>query len=149
MDVYKWYAASRKLHLKHVPVLPQLIKGAIRVLWGGVVPYQCQIGEGTILGYQALGVVIHKRAVIGKGCHIGQNVTIGGTSGKEGVPVIGDRVFIGCNAVVLGPIAVGDEATIAAGAVVTRDVPANCVVAGVPARVVKENAPAYPGINQK
>lgn len=137
---------ERRLYERHVPVLPQLIKGAIRVLWGGVVPYQCRIGEGTVLGYQALGVVIHKRAVIGKHCHVGQNVTIGGTSGKEGVPVIGDRVFIGCNAVVLGPITVGDEATIGAGAVVTRDVPANCVVAGVPAKIVKENAPVYPGL---
>ena len=91
-----------------------------------------------MLGYQALGMVIHKRAVIGEHCRIGQNVTIGGTGGKEGVPVIGNRVFIGCNAVVLGPITVGDESTIGAGAVVTKDVPANCVVAGVPARIVKK-----------
>lgn len=137
MDVYKWYRAERRLYERHVPVLPQLIKGAIRILRGGI-PYQCQIGEGTVLGYQALGMVIHKRAVIGEHCHIGQNVTIGGTGGKEGVPVIGNRVFIGCNAVVLGPITVGDESTIGAGAVVTKDVPANCVVAGVPARIVKK-----------
>ena len=62
----------------------------------GVIPYQCQIGEGTVLGYRALGMVIHKHAIIGDHCHIGQNVTIGGMSGKEGMPVIGNRVFIGC-----------------------------------------------------
>ena len=49
-----------------------------------------------MLGYRALGMVIHKHAVIGDHCHIGQNVTIGGMSGKEGMPVIGNRVFIGC-----------------------------------------------------
>lgn len=53
------------------------------------------------------------------------------------MPAIGNRVFIGCNAVVLGPITVGDESTIVAGAVVTKDVPANHVVAGVLARIVK------------
>lgn len=52
--------------------------------------------------------------------------------------MIGNRVFVGCNAVALGPITVGDESKIGAGAVVAKDVPANCVVAGVPARIVKK-----------
>lgn len=58
-----------------------------------MVPYQAEIGKGTVLAYRALGIVIHKRAIIGKHCRIGQNVTIGGTSGKAGVSVIGDRVY--------------------------------------------------------
>lgn len=146
MDIYKWYMVARMCYLRRIPLVPQIIKAAIRVLWGGVIPYQAQIGKGTILEYQALGLVIHKRAVIGECCHIGQGVTIGGTSGKEGVPVIGDRVFIGCNAVVLGDITIGDEVTVGAGAVVTKSIPANCVVAGIPAKIVKKNAPAYPGL---
>lgn len=148
MELYTWYRAERGLYLKGVPVIPQLIKGLIRILWSAVVPYQCEIGEGTCIAYQGCGTVIHKQAKIGSHCHIGQNVTIGGTSGLEGVPVIGDRVFIGAGATVLGPIEIGDEVTIGAGAVVTKSIPANSVAVGVPARVVKTGAACYPGLGR-
>ena len=104
MNVYKWYKVERKLYLHHIPLLPMLIKGAIRVLWGGVIPYQAEIGEGTILGYQALGIVIHKRCVIGKNCHISQNVTMGGTSEIYEVLVLGDNVSVGAGANIMGEI---------------------------------------------
>ena len=109
MNVYKWYKASRVLYLHHIPLLPGLIKGLIRVLWAAVIPYQADIGEGTIIGYQGLGVVIHKRCVIGKNCHISQNVTLGGTSDIYEVPVVGDNVTIGAGANVIGPIKIGDN----------------------------------------
>lgn len=86
-------------------------------------------------------MVLHKRAVIGEGCRIQQNVTIGGTSGKENVPVLGDRVQVGAGAMVLGPIHVGDDAIIGANAVVTKDVPANAVVVGVPAKIIRFREP--------
>ncbi len=138
--IYSWYNFARKCYLKHIPLIPQLIKVLIRILWGGI-PYQCQIGEGTIFAYQALGVVVHKRAVLGEGCRIQQNVTIGGTSGKTEVPVLGDHVQIGAGAMVLGPIHVGDNVIIGANAVVNKDVPANAVVAGVPAKIIRFREP--------
>ena len=52
---------------------------------------------------------------------------------------IGNKVWIATNALILPGVNVGDGAIVAAGAVVTKDVPAKCMVAGVPARVVKEN----------
>lgn len=137
MDVYKWYAVARWLYLRHVPVLPGIIKTSIRILWGGVVPYQADIGKRTILGYQACGIVIHKRCVIGKECHISQGVTIGGTSGLYEVPVLGDSVQVGANAVIIGPIHIGSGAIIGAGAVVTKDVPPHSVAVGVPAKVIR------------
>lgn len=137
MNVYKWYKASRVLYLHHIPILPMLIKGAIRVIWGGVIPYQADIGEGTLIGYQGLGVVIHKNCVIGRNCHISQNVTLGGTSGYVDVPILGDNVDIGAGANIIGPIHIGDNVTIGAGAVVITDLPNNCVAVGVPAKVIK------------
>ena len=138
MDIYKWYKVSRVLYLHHVPLLPMIIKGAIRVLWGGVIPYQADIGEGTLIGYQGIGVVIHKKSVIGKNCHISQNVTIGGGGGPGGgLPTLGDNVLVGAGAVILGNVHIGDNATIGANAVVLSDIPSNAVAVGVPAKVVK------------
>ena len=92
MDIYEWYKISRRLYLQHIPFIPMLIKGMIRILWGGVViPYQADIGEGTIIGYQGVGVVIHKKCVIGKNCRISQNVTLGGGGGPPGgLPTLGE-----------------------------------------------------------
>lgn len=104
---------------------------------GGVIPYQADIGDGTLIGYQGIGVVIHKQAVIGANCHISQNVTIGGGGGPEGVPTIGENVTIGAGAVVLGGIHIGDNVSIGANAVVLTDIPDNAVAVGMPAKVVK------------
>jgi serine O-acetyltransferase len=81
--------------------------------------------------------VIHGRAVIGEGCHIDQNVTIGGTSKKYNVPMLGKNVYVGAGAKILGPIKIGDDVVIGANAVVLRDIPAQSLVVGVPARVIK------------
>lgn len=83
-------------------------------------------------------MVIHKRCVIGKNCHIAQNVTLGGGGGPEGgLPVLGDHVTIGAGAVVLGHVKIGENAVIGANAVVLSDIPANAVAVGAPAKVVK------------
>lgn len=139
MDIYKWYKAERWLYLHHIPVLPGIIKASIRILWGGVIPYQADIGKGTVLGYQALGMVIHKRCIIGKNCHISQNVTLGGTSGIYEVPVLGNNVTVGAGANIIGPVHVGNNVTIGAGAVVLKDIPDNCVAVGVPARIINKS----------
>lgn len=141
MDVYKWYKASRIIYLHHIPIIPMLIKGAIRVFWGAVIPYQADIGEGTLIGYQGLGIVIHKNTIIGKNCRISQNVTIGGGGGPKGPPVLNDSVHVGAGAVILGGVHIGNNVQIGANAVVLTDLPDDCVAVGVPAKVVKYKKP--------
>ena len=102
-----------------------------------------QSDGGVKFAYGGIAVVVHARAVIGKNCIVGQCVTIGGRSKHYEVPVIGDNVYIGAGAKILGPITIGDNCVIGAGAVVLKSVPANSIVAGVPAREVKT------GINPK
>lgn len=60
-----------------------------------------------------------------------------------GYPIIGDNVFIGTNACILGDVKVGNNVVVAAGAVVTHDVPDNVTVAGVPAKIVKQTGWTY------
>lgn len=63
----------------------------------------------------------------------------GGKSGWYEVPVIGDNVRISAGARILGPVRIGNNVIIGANAVVVKDVPDNCIVAGIPAKIIKEN----------
>ena len=110
-----------------------------RALFKSSLPATCTIGVDTKLGYGGIGIVVHARTVIGKNCMIGQGVTIGGKSGWYEVPVIGDNVEISAGARILGPVHIGNNVIIGANAVVVKDVPDNCIVAGIPAKIIKEN----------
>lgn len=136
-NVYRFYRLSNVLYNCKVPVLPKLISYFVRLVYSAWIPGSAKIGKGTVLGYGALGIVIHNRAVIGKFCHIDQHVTVGGTSKKYDVPTIGDYVYIGAGAKILGPIKIGSNVVVGANSVVVKDVPDNSLVVGIPARVIK------------
>ena len=72
--------------IRKFPVIPKLITLFIRVMYNCYLPSNLKLGRNFVLGYGGLGVVIHDRTKIGEDCHISQNVTIGGTSKKHGVP---------------------------------------------------------------
>lgn len=137
VDAMKLYRWAKKLNTLRVPVVPDVLRKANFYLHNSYVPYEAEIGDGTVFGYGGIGVVIHKASRIGKGCLISQGVTIGGRSGLEGAPVIGDYVRIGAGAKILGNIRIGDFAVIGANAVVVKDVAPGAVVAGVPARELR------------
>jgi serine O-acetyltransferase len=92
-----------------------------------------------------MGVVIHRRTVIGNNCEISHHVTIGGRGGFYEVPAIGNDVFIGAGATILGPVKIGDGAIIGAHALVLHDVPPHAVAAGNPARIIKQNVQTLVG----
>ncbi|MCC6300299.1 MAG: serine acetyltransferase [Anaerolineales bacterium] len=97
----------------------------------------CDIGPGLFIEY-GYGTIIGPRKM-GENCRIAAGVTIGYKNDSDPSPVIGNNVFIGAGAQVLGPITIGDNVIIGANAVVLRDVPPNCTVAGVPARIIKRD----------
>ncbi|WP_065755368.1 serine O-acetyltransferase [Bradyrhizobium paxllaeri] len=78
------------------------------------------------------GVTVHADVVIGNDCIIMQQVTIGQLS-VGGVPTVGNNVYIGAGAKVLGPVRIGDNAKIGANSVVLNDVPAGRTAVGIPA----------------
>lgn len=133
------YRVAHCLYRCRIPVLPRFIWKLNYLLFNSSVPASVVIGKGTKFGYGGIGVVIHSRAIIGKNCVIGQNVTIGGKSGWYEVPIIGDNVDISAGARIIGPVRVGNNVIIGANAVVVKDVPDNCIVAGIPAKIIKEN----------
>jgi serine O-acetyltransferase len=119
--------------------IPKLIDYLIRFIFSCWLPHAVRSGENLILGYGGLGVVIHGNAVLGADVHIDQNVTIGGNGTECGVPIIENNVYTGAGAKILGPITIGDGSIVGANSVVIRDVPPRTVVAGIPAKIIRQN----------
>lgn len=126
--------------------LPAVVKGPVlllcvaghkmtEVVTGFSLPYRANIYPGLYLGHYG-PTLINSGAQVGAGCNISQGVTIGlsGRGAMRDAPVIGDHVYIGAGAVVVGPITVGSGSVIAANSLVARDVEPATTVIGVPAR---------------
>ena len=107
------------------------------IMMGAQINIGAVIGSGTMID---MGAVLGGRATVGKNCHIGAGTVLAGVvEPPSATPVIiEDDVVIGANAVVLEGVKVGKGAVVAAGAVVVSDVPEGVVVAGVPAKIIKQ-----------
>ncbi len=138
MNAMGFYRAGRWLYLHHVPFLPKFIKGITFLMFNSVVPYTAETGKQTKFAYGAIGCVVHSRAKIGDRVIIGQNTTIGRALDLETIPEIGDDVYISAGVRIVGKIKVGNNVIIGANAVVCHDVEDNCIVAGVPAKVIRK-----------
>jgi 2,3,4,5-tetrahydropyridine-2,6-dicarboxylate N-acetyltransferase len=107
------------------------------IMMGAVINIGAVIGEKTMID---MGVVLGGRATVGKNCHIGAGTVLAGVIEPPSAKpvIIEDDVLIGANAVVLEGVTVGKGSVVAAGAVVTQDVAPYTVVAGTPARKIKD-----------
>ncbi|QBP41620.1 2,3,4,5-tetrahydropyridine-2,6-dicarboxylate N-acetyltransferase [Paenisporosarcina antarctica] len=107
------------------------------IMMGAVINIGAVIGDGTMID---MGAILGGRATVGKNCHIGAGAVLAGViEPPSAMPVIvEDDVLIGANAVVLEGVKIGKGSVVAAGAIVTKDVPPYTVVAGMPAKVIKE-----------
>jgi serine O-acetyltransferase len=136
-----WHRLIHLLYKLHVPFIPRLMSQINRLLTGLEIHPGATIGKGMFIDHGA-GLVIGETAEIGDNCVLFHNVTLGGTGKHHGKrhPTVGNNVFIGTGAILLGPIHVGDDVKIGANSfVVMRDVPSNTTVAGTPARIIKRD----------
>ncbi|HEX9601920.1 MAG TPA: serine acetyltransferase [Mariniflexile sp.] len=143
--VYRFFNAIYRRRMPTIIKKPLLILGVMCQKWielvaGIHLPYSASIGMSCYIGHFG-GIIINSNAVIGDNCNISQGVTIGvsGRDIKRGVPVIGNHVYMGAHAVIVGKITVGDNCVIAANSLVVKSVDANTTVMGVPAIVVNNN----------
>jgi len=131
-----------------LPFIPRYLSFIARQITGIEIHPGAKIGKNFFIDHGS-GTVIGETAEIGNNVTIYQNVTLGGTS-LEPVkrhPTIGDNVVIGVGAKILGPIKIGSNVKIGANSVVTKDIPPNSVVVGVPGRVTKRNGKKIPKID--
>ncbi len=138
-----WYRLMQWAGRWRLVPLEMLFNRVNSACCGCVIGRGAEFGPGFVLVH-ANGVVINGAVRGGSGVVIEHQVTIGAE--KRQSPVLGDGVFLGAGAKIIGPVRIGDRAKIGANAVVLADVPAGATAVGVPAKVVRiAPAPDGPG----
>jgi serine O-acetyltransferase len=129
-----FYRTMRFCQTHHLKPLACIIYRLNAAIGHAVIGRGADIGPGFVL-IHSFGVVINSNVRAGRGLVIEHGVTIGAE--KRQTPVLGDNVFIGAGAKVIGGVRIGSDVKIGANAVVTKDVPDGATVVGIPARVVR------------
>lgn len=111
----------------------------IEILTGISISYKAKIGKGFYIGHFG-NIFIGEEVEIGEICNISQGVTLGvaGRGAGRGMPRLGNRIYIGANAIIAGKIVVGDDAVIAANSLIAGNVSKKAVMMGVPARIISQ-----------
>ena len=132
------YRVSHVLWNKNHCFLAKMLSQISRFFTGIEIHPSAVIGKGLLIDH-GMGVVIGETAQIGNNCTIFHGVTLGGRGNVIGKrhPTLGDNVFVGAGAKILGNIKIGNNVKIGANAVVLTDVPDNATAVGVPAQVVR------------
>lgn len=136
-----WMRTAKEFrpHRIFIPIylFSRLILSRYTYKFGISISQDTKIDSGFYIGHFG-GIIVNPNAVIGRNCNISAGVVIGQTNRgvKKGSPVIGDNVFIGPGAKVIGGIEIGDNVAIGANCVVTTNIPDNAVVIGIPGRIV-------------
>lgn len=119
--------------------LTKIILVHFRYKFGIYIPEDTQIGSGFYIGHFGF-IIVNSSSKIGKNCSISHGVTLGqaNRSRNKGWPVIGDNVYIGPGAKIVGAVKIGNNVAIGANCVVTKDIPDNSVVVGIPGRVISQ-----------
>ena len=147
-DIWKFQRLLRKVEYFHN--CRKSILSRIRLKYLNYKLYKQSLSLGFYIHLNAFGtglsiawsgpIVVY--AKIGANCRISQGVTIGRTPGRNGIPELGDNVFIGPNAVIVGPIEIADNIMIGANSFVNRSfTEPGITIAGVPAKKVSDYRP--------
>jgi serine O-acetyltransferase len=134
MVLYRWMQWAQRRHL--VPLA--MLFNKLNVIGGCIIGRGADFGEGFVLVH-SIGVVINTSVKGGRNVVLEHQVTIGAEKGLS--PVLGDHVFVGAGARILGGVTLGKGAKVGANAVVLDDVPVGATVVGIPAKVVKMTSP--------
>lgn len=144
MQAVLLYRLSHVLRAKGVPALPFILARLSHHLYAVDIAPSARIGPGLVLVH-CFGTVIGSAVRIKGNCVLFHGVTLGdrgsewvGSRRIDGHPVIGYGCILGAGAKVLGPVTLGDHCVIGANSVVIKDIPADTVAAGLPAKVIND-----------
>lgn len=142
--IWKYICTLRKVELYsnstkiwHKFLLPFQVRRYMKL--GRITGFQIPINsirEGLTIWHYGM-IIINQDTRIGRNCTLRPDIVLGHKDGEEKSPTIGDYVTINSGARIIGDIHIGDDVIIAPNAVVTHDVPSHCIVAGIPAKIIK------------
>ena len=130
------YRLTQCLMNWHLAPLALLCQWLNRLVNGCVIGAKADFGAGLVLMHP-VGIVINGRVTGGSNITIESGVVIGDEKGRS--PRLGNNVFIGAGAKIIGDVRIGDNVNIGANAVVIRDVPDNSTAVGIPARIITKD----------
>jgi serine O-acetyltransferase len=135
----RWFLKRKRYHL--AGLMEQLIFHTCHC----EISRYAEIAPGCRIAH-TVGLVVGDGTHIGPNCDLRQNVTFGGNFNRrddEGrsQPWLKDNISVGAGAVIIGPVMIGSNSIIGANSVVTRNVPDNVIVSGIPAKVIKKRWP--------
>lgn len=136
--LYRTQAALSRWHLAPLALLPHWLN---KCLNGCVIGVRAQFGPGFVL-IHPVGVVINSSSRGGRNVWLESGVVIGDNRGLS--PVLGDDIFVGAGAKIIGGVVLGSGARVGANAVVVRSVEPGVTVVGIPARPVVRPAQTGP-----
>lgn len=129
---------------KPFSLLYKIMRTANQMVTGIELPCETLVGRRLRIEHFG-GIIVSGDTVIGDDVVLRHGVTLGlRRTNQRGAPRIGNRVDIGAGAKILGPVGIGDDAVIGANAVVLDDVPAGALAVGIPARIIRRDAPEPP-----
>ncbi|MDE1338768.1 serine O-acetyltransferase [Vibrio aestuarianus] len=150
----KWTLLNHTIHmgilfriasaLLHIPIIGGLLAKAleytIRILYASDISCKAKI-KGGLVFLHGHDIVIGADVRMGKNCTVFNGVTLGNKnleySSFGNQPTVGDNVILSTGVKVLGPLTIGDNVVVGANSVVLKDIPSNCTVVGIPARIIK------------
>src|SRR5439155_11678819 len=138
MVLYRLMQAARRWRLSPLEMFLNKLNA---ICCNCIIGRGAQFGPGFVL-IHSTGVVINGQVRGGEHVYLEHQVTIGAERGQS--PVLGDHVFVGAGAKIVGPVKIGSYCRIGANAVVVRDIPAGATAVGVPAKIVRMRPEATP-----
>lgn len=134
-----FYRLHKRTHFKIIKFFIRILKCFFETRYNVYISEKAEIGKGFHIG--------HPFSIIISECKIGENVTImqqttiGSSRGgnRPGYPSIGNNCFIACGAKIIGKVTIGNNCIIGANCVVTKDIPNNAIVGGVPGKIINYN----------
>lgn len=130
-------------------LLWRILLRTLSIRYGFQIALESRIGAGLFIGHFGT-VVVSAMAEIGNNCNLAHGITLGAARGKRaGAPKLGDRVWVGTGAVLVGNIKIGSDVLIAPNAYVNIDVPENTLVIGNPAQLIHKINPTQDYINNQ
>ena len=148
IKVYRYLKALRKyeyaINVQQRSLLGKIVWVYRKWIWhklgekyGLVIPPN-KVGYGFKISHIGGGIIINCKS-IGNYCSANSGVVVGNNNGQDKIATIGNHVSLTVGSKVIGKVTIGDNVTVAPNSVVVKDVPDNCVVSGIPAKIIKQN----------